>query len=392
MYEDDYGYGYDDMDATVSRPPLERSRATSPWQHSDQAVSQLEGTGSLRLVSGNTGASRRGGRHLRDDARGSSRANLEDSYQGRRVRTSSGGTRTGRTYTGYDDAGRSDVLEFDDRGRKSPRRERGRHSSRGSHSSGAQHAGGIRVPLGATVILVIVGVVVAVLVTSLVMAPRVRTAESEAREAQQRVTMLSRQLDALAEQLEEAQQDQGDANEGDHGTDLYGIESSVSTTKGVEDPWLKEGKFSTGDTVLDKAVKEFCDGVADTSLSQTDAALAVYKQVAWSDYVERDAAQSPTGADWRQRFARMYADNDNSGNCYEFGAFLMYCLRYLGYEDALAQGILVKLESGDWGDHCVVYVTNTDGSPCLCDTSRGTDGWMLPEDSYSVQIVDLASA
>ena len=122
------------------------------------------------------------------------------------------------------------------------------------------------------------------------------------------------------------------------------------------------------------------------------AALEVYKGIAWSDYVERDEAQHPSGKDWRIVYARQYYENDCSGNCYEFAAFLGYCLQYLGFDDAHAEVILIELESGDWGDHGIVFVTNTDGTSCICDTSRGTNGWMLKDTVYNMEIQDVENA
>lgn len=176
--------------------------------------------------------------------------------------------------------------------------------------------------------------------------------------------------------------------------------SSMSTSatfkaqpgNGVKSPWLKSGKFSSGDATLDEEVKTFCDGIATTDMDLATAALEVYKGVAWSEYVERDDAQHPAGPDWRIEYARKYYEHDRSGNCYEFASFLSFCLQYLGYTDAHAEGVLIEKQSGDWGDHGLVYVTNLDGTPSLCDTSRGTDGWMLKDTSYNVQFQDFENA
>ncbi|MBR3328287.1 MAG: hypothetical protein IKG22_13290 [Atopobiaceae bacterium] len=168
--------------------------------------------------------------------------------------------------------------------------------------------------------------------------------------------------------------------------------NATSTGAGVEDPWLTQGTFTTGDETLDQEVKAFCDERVTTAMNVDTAALEVYKAIAWAEYVERDDAQHPAGKDWRIEYARKYYEHDCSGNCYEFAAFLMYCLRYLGYQDATAQGVAIELQSGSWGDHGLVYVTNTDGRKCLCDTSRGVDGWMLDDTVYNVEIQDFENA
>ena len=161
---------------------------------------------------------------------------------------------------------------------------------------------------------------------------------------------------------------------------------------GVKSPWISSGTFATGDATLDEEVKKFCDGIATTDMDIDTAALEVYKGVAWSDYVERDDAQHPAGKDWRIEYARQYYENDCTGNCYEFAAFLGYCLQYLGFADAHSEAVILELKSGDWGDHGLVYVTNTDGTPSLCDTSLGTNGWMLKDTAYNVQIQDVENA
>lgn len=158
---------------------------------------------------------------------------------------------------------------------------------------------------------------------------------------------------------------------------------------GVKSPWTTSGTFTSGDATLDEEVKDFCDGIATSDMGQDTAALEVYKGISWSLYVERDDAQNPSGKDWRIEYARKYYEHDNSGNCYEFAAFLGYCLQYLGFDDAIGEAVIVQLQSGDWGDHGLVFVTNTDGSKCLCDTSLGTNGWMLPISTYNYEIKDF---
>lgn len=168
--------------------------------------------------------------------------------------------------------------------------------------------------------------------------------------------------------------------------------TSKATTKasGVADPWLRSGKrFSTGNSRLDEEVKSFCDGIASTDMDKDVAALEVYKGVAWANYVERDQNQHPSGKDWRIEYALQFFDNGLSGNCYEFASTLQFCLQYLGFEDAHAEAVLVELSSGNWGDHGLVYVTNTDGRSCLCDTAKGTNGWMLDANVYNTQPLDI---
>mgnify|MGYP006872998923 CR=1 FL=1 len=179
-----------------------------------------------------------------------------------------------------------------------------------------------------------------------------------------------------------------DEDEDEPGSNASGTQSPT----GVKSPWTESGTYTSGDATLDEEVKEFCDGIATTDMDIDTALLEVYKGIAWSDYVERDDAQHPSGKDWRLEYARQYYEHDCSGNCYEFASFLGYCLQYMGLSDAHAEGVLVELESGGWGDHGIVYVTNTDGTPSICDTARGTNGWMLKESAYNVQMQDFEDA
>lgn len=240
------------------------------------------------------------------------------------------------------------------------------------------------------VIAIVVCIVASVLITRSIMIGEVREARSEATAAQNKASSLADQLQKKNSEVKTgAAAGMTDANE----TSSNDTSAKDSTTQtGVESPWIANGKFTSGDTTLDEEVKSYVDSMVDSSASIDDAAFEMYKSIAWSDYVERDSAQSPSGKNWRTEFARMYYENGCSGNCYEFAAFLMYCLQYMGFSDAKAEATLVELQGGGWGDHAIVYVTNTDGSSCICDTARGTNAWMIPASSYNVQIQDLENA
>ena len=261
---------------------------------------------------------------------------------------------------------------------------------RRNRSARAQHAAPKRrsrrgVPVVVLLVAVLLSVVCSVLVTRSILIGQVREAQSEAAAAQNRAKSLADQLEG------QSAKDTTKGADAAAGADATKDKATVSQS-GLESPWISDGKFSTGDATLDEEVKTYCDGVVDKSQDVDTAALELFKSIAWSEYVERDSAQSPSGKDWRTKFARMYYENDCSGNCYEFSTFLSYCLRYLGFSDAKAEGVLVELQSGGWGDHCIVYVTNKDGSSCICDTARGTNGWMIPSTSYNVKMQDLENA
>ena len=81
---------------------------------------------------------------------------------------------------------------------------------------------------------------------------------------------------------------------------------------------------------------------------------------------------------------------ENSGNCYNFTAMTQWILRYFGYTDAFAQPCIVHLQSGNWGDHGLVFVTNVKtGERCFCDDALSSKGWMLAIDTYEYTIKDV---
>lgn len=324
------------------------------------------------------------------------------------ARSRHGARPSGRPYTRNADASQ--------RAARQSSAPRSRNARRPANAAPKRRSG---VPIPAVALLTLLAIVVtavaSVLITQNLMMPRIEEAEKKAATAQSQVTTLTQQLaksaDAKTDKAADEEKEDAEGSENEESSnkksadakdkeqkedkeqkDKEDKEKKGSEEAGVESPWVKSGPYTTGDTVLDSEVKAYCDSIVDTSLSQDSAAFEVYKSIAWSDYVERDAAQHPSGENWRTEFARMYYENGCSGNCYEFASFLSYCLQYLGYEDAVAEGVEIEFQSGNWGDHGIVFVTNTDGSSCICDTARGTDAWMISPSSYNMQIMNFESA
>lgn len=162
----------------------------------------------------------------------------------------------------------------------------------------------------------------------------------------------------------------------------------TSATDGVEDPWIPGGIFTTGNAELDQKVKEYCDEFSVSETSAEDNAYNTYLHITWTEYVEKDNDQDPEGPDWSIKYALQIL-NEGDGNCYEFVALTQWCLRYFGYEDALAQPCIVKKSSGNWGDHGLLFVTNKDGERCVCDDALSSKGWMLPIDALTYEIKDI---
>jgi len=164
--------------------------------------------------------------------------------------------------------------------------------------------------------------------------------------------------------------------------------AAASSGEGVESPWTSDGRFSTGDAELDQIIKTFCDERTKKDLSREDNAFNVYCEAVWSDYIERDDNQEPLGADWDIVYAKQFY-NEGGGNCYEMAAFVEYLLKYFGYPDAQGEPCHVLRQSGTYGEHGLVFVTDTDGRKAMCDSSFGANGWMIDADSYTVKVVDV---
>ncbi|MDO4399421.1 MAG: hypothetical protein Q4D27_00555 [Coriobacteriia bacterium] len=167
--------------------------------------------------------------------------------------------------------------------------------------------------------------------------------------------------------------------------------SSAGAQEGVVSPWTESGYFSTGDSTLDNYVKDFCDKNSNSSDTFSANAEAVNRIVSTqADYVERENNQSPWGPDWDVEYAKQFFEAGNSGNCYNSAAVTQFILQYFGYSDAEGQPCIVELQSGDWGDHGLVFVTNkVDGKRCIVDDALGGNGWMLDIDSYSFDVRNI---
>ena len=160
--------------------------------------------------------------------------------------------------------------------------------------------------------------------------------------------------------------------------------------QGVESPWTDDGRFSTGDSALDNYIKQLCDEHSTAGASFDKNAYDAYIYVSRTDYVERKNNQSPWGPTWDIEYAKQYFDEGNKGNCYNFCAVYEYILKYFGYSDAEAEPCVVKLDSGSWGDHGLVFVTNkVDGKRCLVDGALSANGWMLDINAYDYDVRNI---
>ena len=115
----------------------------------------------------------------------------------------------------------------------------------------------------------------------------------------------------------------------------------------------------------------------------------MYCAVVWGEYIESDDNQEPLGPNWDIEYAKQYI-TAGGGNCYNFCAFNEYVLKYFGYSDAVAEPCIVLRQSGDYGDHGLVFVTNIEnGKRCLCDSAFGSNGWMVDINEYTMQVRNI---
>jgi len=167
-------------------------------------------------------------------------------------------------------------------------------------------------------------------------------------------------------------------------------EATSSANVGVESPWTDNGRFSTGDNELDEYIKKLCDEHSKEGATFEQNAYDTYVFVTQTDYVERANNQSPWGEGWDVEYAKQYFVEGMDGNCFNFAVVVEYVLKYFGYSDAEGEPCVVHLQSGDWGDHGLVFVTNkADGKRCIVDPALGTNGWMLDIDSYEYDIRNI---
>jgi len=164
--------------------------------------------------------------------------------------------------------------------------------------------------------------------------------------------------------------------------------AAVPAGTGVEDKWVAGGRFTTGDAELDQLIKQHCDNWTSDDLSQADNAFNAYCNAIWADYVERDNNQHPVGPNWDVEYAKQFF-HEGSCNCYEQVAVGEFILKYFGYTDVYGEPCNVLRQSGTYGEHGILFVTDLDGRKCLCDPSFGANGWMLDADSYTMEIVDI---
>jgi hypothetical protein len=177
------------------------------------------------------------------------------------------------------------------------------------------------------------------------------------------------------------------------GSAAEGAESSSSSQaqEGVVSPWTESGYFSTGDSELDNYVKQFCDEHSTEGATFAENAEATNLVISTqAGYVERENNQSPWGPDWDVEYAKQFFESGNAGNCYNSAAVTQFILQYFGYSDAEGQPCVVELESGNWGDHGLVFLTDkSTGKRAIVDDALGGNGWMLDIDAYNYDIRNI---
>ena len=171
-----------------------------------------------------------------------------------------------------------------------------------------------------------------------------------------------------------------------------GAVSGVSAqAQGVASPWTADGTFTTGDSALDQYIKNVCDEHSTDGATYDKNAYDTFIYVSRTDYIERENNQSPWGPTWDVEYAKQYFEEGGSGNCYNYAAVMEYVLKYFGYSDAEAEPCVVGLESGAWGDHALIFVTDkaNNGKRCLVDCALSANGWMIDADSYQYDVRNI---
>lgn len=166
---------------------------------------------------------------------------------------------------------------------------------------------------------------------------------------------------------------------------------------GVEDKWVPEGVFTTGNRELDQQVKQFCDALTVEGASVRENAHTAYNTIVWSNYEDRSADEAPTGNDWAINAAQHFFSTGDpekgisgTGDVYEFAAAVGFCMRYFGFYDAITVPVIGSVSSGSSsGGGALVLVSDEYGQPCVCDPQLTGDGWMLDRELYDIVVDDI---
>lgn len=171
-------------------------------------------------------------------------------------------------------------------------------------------------------------------------------------------------------------------------------EAAVEEYKGVEDPWTETLLYTSGNADLDQQVKDFCDALSKNKDSAEKNAQAVYDVIVQSEYEPRTVDEMPTGSDWTLGAAHHYfaaakpkEGEGGKGDYYEFAAVAAYCLRYFGFEDAIAAPVVSSSMGGGIGS-ALVFVTDSKGNKRVCDPYYNVNGWMLEQSAYKNVVVE----
>ena len=169
---------------------------------------------------------------------------------------------------------------------------------------------------------------------------------------------------------------------------------TVQEYQGVESPWTDTLLFTTGNATLDEQVKTFCDALSKSSDSAEKNAHAVFDVIVQSDFEPRTLSDMPTGADWALGAAHHYFISakpkegvGGKGDFYEFAAVTEFCLRYFGYDDAIAAPVM-GIDTGGGVGTALCFVTDKKGDARVCDPYYSTNGWMLEQSKYKGVVVE----
>ena len=171
-------------------------------------------------------------------------------------------------------------------------------------------------------------------------------------------------------------------------------DTAAQEYEGVECPWRDTLLFTTGNATLDEQVKTFCDAISKSSDSAEKNAHAVFDVIVQSDFEPRTLSDMPTGADWALGAAHHYFMTakpkegiGGKGDYYEFAAVIEFCLKYFGYDDAIAAPVM-GIDTGGGVGTALCFVTDKKGDARVCDPYYNTNGWMIEQSKYKGVVVE----
>ena len=124
----------------------------------------------------------------------------------------------------------------------------------------------------------------------------------------------------------------------------------------------ENGRYTSGDEVVDAGAKAILEKVTDDSMTRVEKLYAAYRHVCDWYYYRRNNFYEPGETGWEVAEARTMYETDK-GNCYNFAAAFCMAARQLGYDAEAISGLVGEERQA----HGWVEIVR-DGTPYLFDT------------------------